>query len=142
MSEDQSERTPEAIARDESTSPKSNDIRFRSQRDLEALGLADKPRPKRVVGNDGCSQRAASTSDTITGKVPVEMKRTEAGKPMDKHLKITLIVCVTVIIAAYIMRPTRYRISESNVNSRCTLLDSRSGKVWRYQGTSFVLVDR
>jgi hypothetical protein len=61
---------------------------------------------------------------------------------MDKHLKITLIVCVTVIIAAYIMRPTRYRISESNVNSRCTLLDSRSGKVWRYQGTSFVLVDR
>jgi len=48
---------------------------------------------------------------------------------MDKHLKIALVVCVSAIIVAWIMRP--HRFSLFGIDTKVFLLDSKNGDVWR-----------
>jgi hypothetical protein len=156
MSEDEPERNPDTIARDKSTASKSDasSIRFRSKAGAAMFGVND-ANGRRMLGIKNADieaerellnlgQRAVGTADPIVQKVTI--KKPEEEKPMDKHLKMTLIVCITLIVVALIMRPSRYRISDGT--GPTLLLDSASGNVWRLMsrtsGTSpsFVRIDR
>jgi hypothetical protein len=57
-----------------------------------------------------------------------EKKRIEDYKPMDKHVKITLIVCISAVIVAWIIQPKRYSVF--GIERRVFLIDSKSGEVW------------
>lgn len=149
MSEDEPERKPDTIARDESTASKSSDghpMFMRRVNPLDEEKEDKEARRERILRSIRALPSANPKARDMQADVQkVTVEKTEEGKPMDKHLKMTLIVCMTVIVVALIMRPSRYRISD---NSPHLLLDSSSGNVWRLMlgtsGTSpsYVRIDR
>ena len=60
------------------------------------------------------------------------------GMKIDKHIKIVIIIGVTAIICAWIMRPQNRFSLEMVSGSFVFLLDSSSGRTWQRSGGEFV----